>query len=395
MKNIFEVCIRRENFMNAIILAAGESSRMYQTGGKTHKALLPIQNIPNIERIILMLHCLNITDIIVAVPYNCSLFDYLKKKYLCKIVNIKKQCRNTLYTLNELLHYLNDTFIIEGDVVLSKNVFDTFDKSTYYVTEYLNPESDDWHPIKNSEGYISSFQISKERKDAIFGISFWTVYDCPFLISYLQEQSSKYNIQNSDIFWDDNIVDILDKIKVNTYKISNENACEMNTYDEYEHAIEICEKSLDNWYSFFNNVSFRTDITDTCYKINCCQDRRKNIEWLTHLFFYYGDMIESENNFNYDEYFASDELICIVSIKYTENEIAFFSLVQEHKFIILRRLYINPDYRYKHIGTQIIHYIKLYCLFKEKELRVNIYDDNAELFYKSLGFKKLYKTYVI
>ena len=42
--------------MNAIILAAGKSYRMFQTGGNIHKALLPIQNIPNIERTILILH---------------------------------------------------------------------------------------------------------------------------------------------------------------------------------------------------------------------------------------------------------------------------------------------------------------------------------------------------
>ena len=136
-------------------------------------------------------------------------------------------------------------------------------------------------------------------------------------------------------------------------------------------------------------------MTDTCYKIYCCQDKRKNRDWLTQLFCYYGEILESENNFNYEEYFSSDELVCIVRIKHTDNEIAFFSLVQEHKYVLLRRLFIHPDHRNKHIGAQIIHYIKLYCLFKEKELRVNIYDDNAELFYKRLGFKKLFKTYVI
>ena len=54
--------------MNAIILAAGNSLRMYQTGANIHKALLPIQNIPNIERTILMLQFCNITEIIIAVP---------------------------------------------------------------------------------------------------------------------------------------------------------------------------------------------------------------------------------------------------------------------------------------------------------------------------------------
>ena len=110
--------------MNAIILAAGNSLRMYQTGANIHKALLPIQNIPNIERTILMLQFCNITEIIIAVPYQCTLFDYLAEKYSCKIIYKKKECANTLHTINDLLTYIDDTFIIEGDVVLAKNIFD-------------------------------------------------------------------------------------------------------------------------------------------------------------------------------------------------------------------------------------------------------------------------------
>lgn len=74
--------------MNAIILAGGKSSRMFQSGEDQHKALLPIQNIPNIERIILMLHCCDITEIIVVAPYNNAHFDYLAQKYSCKVAHI-------------------------------------------------------------------------------------------------------------------------------------------------------------------------------------------------------------------------------------------------------------------------------------------------------------------
>lgn len=186
--------------MNAIILAAGNSLRMYQTGANIHKALLPIQNIPNIERTILMLKFCNITEIIIAVPYQCTLFDYLEEKYSCKIVHKKKECANTLHTISCLLTYIDDTFIIEGDVVLAKNIFDIFENSTYYVMKYPNPEIDDWHPILNQDGSISTFQISQENTVAIFGISFWAHKDCPLLISHLMQKAATSDIQNPDIF---------------------------------------------------------------------------------------------------------------------------------------------------------------------------------------------------
>lgn len=71
--------------MNAIILAGGKSSSMYATGATVHKALLPIMGIPNIERTIMMLHDYHISDIIIAVSILNHDFDYLTKKYSCRI----------------------------------------------------------------------------------------------------------------------------------------------------------------------------------------------------------------------------------------------------------------------------------------------------------------------
>lgn len=378
--------------MNAIILAAGNSLRMYQTGATIHKALLPIQNIPNIERTILMLHCFNITEIIIAVPYKCTFFDYLKRKYSCKIFHKRKECRNTLHTLAYLLPYINDTYIIEGDVVLAKNIFDNFDNSTYYIMQYSNPSIDDWHPILDQNKNISSFQISQEKSAAIFGISFWARKDCPFLISYLQQKSLLYDMQNPDIFWDDDIIELSDTIAIKTHEISANVACEMNTYTEYQFAQTLCKTMVCNSCCFFDNVSLRTNRDDTCYRIFCSADKRKNIYWLNQLFCYYEEMLESTENWNYEDFFAPNELVCILKIASSE-EVAFFSFVQEKKYILLRRLYIDSNYRNRHIGTQIVRYIQLYSKCSSKELRVNVYDENAEKFYKHLGFQKKFKTY--
>ena len=106
--------------MNAIILAAGNSSRMYKSGSRLPKGLLPILGIPNIERTIVMLHMIDIHEIIIAVPSHSLQFDYLAEKYSCTIIHVPSDNKNTLTTMNYLIEYINDSFIIEGDVVCLK-----------------------------------------------------------------------------------------------------------------------------------------------------------------------------------------------------------------------------------------------------------------------------------
>ena len=62
------------------------------------------------------------------------------------------------------------------------------------------------------------FQIGDANKPAIFGISFWAHEDCPQLTSHLSEKISMYNLDDPNIFWDDNIIEILGKISVKNMK---------------------------------------------------------------------------------------------------------------------------------------------------------------------------------
>lgn len=363
---------------------------MYQTGAHIHKALLPIQGIPNIERTILMLQFCNITEIIIAVPHECKLFDYLEEKYSCKIVYKKKECVNTLHTISSLLTFIDDTFIIEGDVVVTKNIFKFFKSSTYYVMKYPNPEMDDWHPVLNQDGNITSFRIGQENTAAIFGISFWAHKDCPLLISHLKQKIAISDIRNPDIFWDNDIVEILDRISVKTYEISADAACEMNTFTEYHFAQEICKAAVCN-ILFFDNVTLQTE--DNIYiKIFHSTDRTRNIYWLNQLFHYYGDEnLKGNEAIVYEDFFAPNEQVFV--IRYGSLEIGFFSFVEHKEYILLRRLYISSNYRQKHVGTQLVRYNQLYSKLKSKELRINVYDDNAENFYSRLGFNLKFKTF--
>ncbi|MDC9620357.1 NTP transferase domain-containing protein [Xenorhabdus sp. XENO-7] len=71
--------------MNAIILAAGLGSRFKELTINNHKALLPINGIPNIERTIQYLKEFGINEIHIVTGHMSHLFDYLKEKHQCNL----------------------------------------------------------------------------------------------------------------------------------------------------------------------------------------------------------------------------------------------------------------------------------------------------------------------
>ncbi|HHH4566492.1 TPA: NTP transferase domain-containing protein, partial [Morganella morganii] len=73
--------------MNAVILAAGLGSRFGDITKKTHKALLPIGGIPNIERTIQYLSEFGITEIVIVTGHLAHQFEYLQEKYGCILIH--------------------------------------------------------------------------------------------------------------------------------------------------------------------------------------------------------------------------------------------------------------------------------------------------------------------
>lgn len=373
--------------MNAIILAAGNSSRMYAGGAVQHKAVLPIMNIPNIERTIIFLNLIDVQEIIIAVSQSNHDMDYLANKYNCKIIHIPNTVKNTLGTIGYLLKYINDTFIIEGDVVCAKNIFCRFDKSVYYVMKYENPEPDEWNIITDKNNRIRSFSIGTHNSPAIFGISFWSDKDCKVLINHLEQKIKNLPVDDPNIFWDNYIEEILSDINIQSYEISSNSSCEMNTYVEYEQANKLC---LNNIFTFFDDVIFCLQNID--FRIQRSMDKSLNISFLKKLIF----NTEKNTNLdlsNYEMWYAIDEMVYI--ILNNNRKVAFFSFVVEENFVLLRRLYVESDCRQIGIGKKIITYTYFYAKSLNKELRVNVYDKKAVTFYSQFNSTLLFETYCI
>ena len=109
--------------MNAIILAAGMGTRLRPLTNDRPKCLVEVNGIPMVERQIQFLKEKGIDDITLISGYKAEALDFLKEKYGVDIVFNDRydSCNNinSLYIVRDRFH---DTYVIEGDVYMDKNI---------------------------------------------------------------------------------------------------------------------------------------------------------------------------------------------------------------------------------------------------------------------------------
>ena len=127
---------------NAIIMAAGMSSRFAPLSLETPKALLNVKDEIMIERQIGQLREAGIDEIVIVVGYLKEKFEYLKEKYHVILVEnpYYKQMNNfsTLYVARE---YLKNTWICSADNYFTENVFMEESENAFYASSLLNFEN--------------------------------------------------------------------------------------------------------------------------------------------------------------------------------------------------------------------------------------------------------------
>lgn len=222
--------------MNAIILAAGLGSRFKEVTKKCHKALLPINNIPNIERTIQYLHEANIKEIHIVTGHLSHQFDYLKLNYNCNLIyneNYKKY--NSIYSFYLASQYFNNSFVIDSDVVLMKNVFNiTLKNSTYFVIQRPISENNEWIPIINETGLISDIEISNHYSPSLLGISYWNKESCILIKEELKNYLDDNILIQSKLYWDNIPIGIIKKLNMKTFELNQYDGFEMDNLKEYQ-----------------------------------------------------------------------------------------------------------------------------------------------------------------
>ena len=149
--------------MNAIIMAAGMSSRFAPLSYEKPKGLLKVKGEILIERQIRQLHEAGITDITVVVGYMAELFDYLEEKFRVKIVLNEDYNRyNNTSSLIRVIDQLEDSFICSSDNYFPNNVFAEKPEYSYYSALYADGKTGEYCLTVDDEDNITEVRVGGE-----------------------------------------------------------------------------------------------------------------------------------------------------------------------------------------------------------------------------------------
>lgn len=155
---------------NAIILAAGLSSRFAPISYEKPKGLLRVHGEVLIERQIEQLHEAGIRDITVVVGYKKAYFFYLESKYGVSIViNNEYASKNNHSSLYCVRNRLANTYICSSDDYFTENPFEPYVWHAYYAAQWSEGPTKEWCMSTGPHNRIVGVTVGGERSWYMLG----------------------------------------------------------------------------------------------------------------------------------------------------------------------------------------------------------------------------------
>ena len=196
---------------NAVIMAAGFSSRFAPLSEVCPKALFPVKGEVLIERQIRQLRDAGIQDIYVVVGHKKELFYYLKEKFGVFIVENKEyQSRNNNSTLYAVRDYLGSSYICSSDNYFTENVFHPYEYQPYYSCLYAEGETSEYCLTADENNRIIHVTVGGTDSWYMFGHVYVNQEFSRKYISYLTEEYDLPEIRQA--YWEEIYMRHLDSL---------------------------------------------------------------------------------------------------------------------------------------------------------------------------------------
>lgn len=205
---------------NAIIMAAGTSSRFVPLSVERPKGLVEVKGEILIERQIRQLKEAGITDITLVVGYKAEMFAYLRDKYAVEIVYNEDFARyNNTSSLIRVIEKLDNTFICSSDNYFPENVFTRESVDSYYSALYAEGKTNEYCLITNTEDQITDVKVGGHDSWYMVGHVF---FNHEFSEKFRKLMIKEYcNETTKQGYWEDlyiRYIDQLPKMKINRYQ---------------------------------------------------------------------------------------------------------------------------------------------------------------------------------
>lgn len=219
------------NVDNAIIMAAGVSSRFAPLSYEKPKALITVNGEVLIERQIRQLREVGINEIVVVVGYKKEQFYYLKEKFGVIIVeNPEYNTRNNNASIYVVQKYIHNSYICSADNYFTQNPFTKMVEESFYSVVYSNGKTDEWCVDIDNNEYITGVKIGGENSWYMLGHVFWSE---SFSEKFLGILNDEYNLpQTKNLLWESIYINHIDELKMKVKKYDDNYIFEFDTLDE-------------------------------------------------------------------------------------------------------------------------------------------------------------------
>lgn len=187
---------------NAVILAAGLSSRFAPISYEKPKGVLRVRGEVLIERQIEQLREAGITDITVVVGYKKEYFFYLRKKYGVTLVNNDEYAsRNNNGSLWRVRGRLGNTYVCSSDDYFTQNPFNAYVFKAYYSAQYAEGPTKEWCMETGAGGRITKVTVGGSNSWYMLGHVYFDRAFSERFVKILEEEYDRP--ETVDMLWED------------------------------------------------------------------------------------------------------------------------------------------------------------------------------------------------
>lgn len=202
---------------NAVILAAGASTRFIPLSLEQPKGLYEVKGEPLLERQIRQLREAGIKDITLVLGYKKEMFYYLLDKYDVDFVyNPDFLEKNNIESLYLVKDRLKDTYICSSDDYFVENPFKDREEYPFYAGCSVDYKTSEMYVDVDADGVITKMEKNRTSGDILLGHSFWTAEFSEAFKALMEEnrKSGKYD----RYFWEILVKDNLDRLPAFHFK---------------------------------------------------------------------------------------------------------------------------------------------------------------------------------
>ena len=218
------------NVDNAIILAAGSSSRFAPLSYEMHKALLEVRGEILIERQIRQLKAAGIDEIIV-VGYKAETFRYLEDKYGVKLVlNREYTVKNNISSIWAAKDYIKNSYICSSDNYFTVNPFEKCVTDSYYSVLFSQDKTNEWCVQYDVRDIITDVRVGGESSWYMMGHVFWSEDFTRVFMNLLKEEYD--NPETGNMLWESFYIKHINELKMKVRRYKSDEIFEFDSLQE-------------------------------------------------------------------------------------------------------------------------------------------------------------------